>query len=163
MSPNAAMAPLNGVGLFGDFSWHPDPVDPLFDFADFQINTGAGGNGSVADKLDLILKVIDGGQNVSTSMKTNVFFNPTAASPTGLERINKMRSNIGAMINRLEHSINNLMNQETNTQAAETLIRDADFAAETASYTKSQILSQSSTAMLAQANATPQMVMQLLR
>ncbi len=161
LQPNSAMhtpVDMDGTGFFGDFSWAP-----LADTGDAIINAAAGGTGTVGLKLDLILKLIDGGQNISPAMKAGVFFNANAANPTGLDRINKMRANIGAMINRLEHTVNNLMNQETNTQAAETVIRDADFAAETASFTKSQILNQSSNAMLAQANTMPQMVLQLLR
>lgn len=149
---------MDGDGLFGDFSW-----DPVNDWGDMIIDFSAGmGTGTVADKLDYILRLIDGGGGFSATERTNLF-GSTDANPTGLERINKMRANIGAMINRLEHSVNNLMNQQTNTQAAETVIRDADFASETAMFTRNQILSQSSTAMLAQANTVPHIVLQLLR
>lgn len=163
LAPNNAMhdpIDIDGTGLFGDFSWDPSPTG---DIGDQLINAGAGGTGSVADKLDVILKLIDGGDGISSTMRTNIFFSAAAANPTGIERVNKMRANIGAMINRLEHSVNNLMNQQTNTQAAETLIRDADFASETAEFTRNQILTQTSTAMLAQANTEPAMVLRLLR
>jgi flagellin len=73
-----------------------------------------------------------------------------------------MRAKIGAMTNRLEHSINNTMNQVNNTQAAESLVRDVDFASETANFTKNQILTQSATAMLAQANSLPQSMLKLI-
>jgi flagellin len=76
--------------------------------------------------------------------------------------VNLMRSNMGAFINRLEHAINNLSISNTNQQAAESLIRDVDFAQETTNFTKSQILMQSSTAMLSQANILGQSVLQLL-
>jgi len=82
---------------------------------------------------------------------------------TGLRRVNAVRSYIGSLINRLDHSLNNLENQTTNTQSAEAAIRDADFATETSSFTRSQILAQSSTAMLAQANTMPNMILTLLR
>ncbi len=81
---------------------------------------------------------------------------------TAIDSVNRMRSNMGASINRLEHAINNLDISNTNQQAAESLIRDVDFASETAIYTKNQILTQSATAMLAQANMVPQSVLQLL-
>ena len=81
----------------------------------------------------------------------------------GLRRVNAVRSYLGAMINRLEHSYNNLRNQNENTQSAESLIRDSDFADESSKFTRNQILSQSSTAMLAQANSSPQLVLSLLR
>jgi flagellin len=166
-APNAAQPAfgLDGSGLFGDFSWNPGfpPGGDLGDFAIDMSVTGAPGGGSLSTKLDLILRVIDGGSNISANERAIVFGNPAVQSPTGLERINKMRSTIGAMTNRLESTVNNLMNQQTNTQAAESVIRDADFAQETAQFTKNQILMQSSTAMLSQANSLPQMVQQLLR
>jgi flagellin len=73
-----------------------------------------------------------------------------------------MRSNMGAFVNRIEHAINNLTISNTNQQAAESLIRDVDFAHETARFTRNQILTQSATAMLSQANMVPQSVLQLL-
>ena len=73
-----------------------------------------------------------------------------------------MRSNLGAFVNRLEHAINNLSVSNTNQQAAESLIRDVDFAQETTKFTKNQILTQSATAMLAQANTQSQGVLALL-
>jgi flagellin len=82
---------------------------------------------------------------------------------TAINSVNTMRSNIGAFINRLEHAVNNLMVSETNQSAAESLIRDVDFATETSNFTKNQILQQSATAMLAQANALPQSVLSLLK
>jgi flagellin len=76
--------------------------------------------------------------------------------------VNQQRSNLGAFTNRLEHAINNIINQEHNNQAAESVIRDVDFASETANFTKTQILTQSATSMLAQANMIPQSVLGLL-
>ena len=84
------------------------------------------------------------------------------AMDLAINSVNTMRSNIGALVNRLEHAINNLDISNTNQQAAESLIRDVDFASETSEYTKNQILTQSATAMLAQANVIPQSVLQLL-
>ncbi len=80
-----------------------------------------------------------------------------------INSVNKLRSDLGAYINRLEHAINNLDNQTHNTQSAESNIRDVDFASETSAFTRNQILTQSATAMLAQANQTPQTVLTLLR
>jgi len=82
---------------------------------------------------------------------------------TALHSINTLRADLGAVTNRLEHAITNQENQEQNMQAAESVIRDADFAAETTTFTKNQILTQSSTAMLAQANQLPQSILQLLK
>lgn len=80
-----------------------------------------------------------------------------------IDSVNTMRSNMGAFINRLEHAINNLMISNSNQQAAESLIRDVDFALETTQFTRNQILTQSGIAMLSQANILPQGVLQLLQ
>ena len=82
---------------------------------------------------------------------------------TAINSVNSMRANVGALINRLEHAVNNLMVSETNQTAAESLIRDVDFASETSNFTKNQILMQSATAMLAQSNVIPNMVLTLLQ
>lgn len=80
-----------------------------------------------------------------------------------LNKISKQRANLGAYFNRLEHTAKGLMNAYENTQASESRIRDADMAEETVAFTKNQILVQSGTAMLAQANVRPQSVLSLLR
>jgi len=79
-----------------------------------------------------------------------------------LETINATRSEMGAVTNRLEFTMSNLMNVSENTTAARSRIMDADFAAETANLSRAQVLQQASQAMLAQANAQPQQVLQLL-
>jgi len=79
-----------------------------------------------------------------------------------INSVNTMRSDMGAYINRLEHAINNLMISNTNQQSAESLIRDVDFANESSQFTRNQILTQSGTAMLSQANMVPQNVLRLL-
>jgi flagellin len=82
---------------------------------------------------------------------------------TALSSVNSLRANLGAKVNRLEHALNNQENQEQNMQAAESTVRDADFAYETTQFTRNQILQQSSTAMLAQANVAPQSILNLLK
>ena len=79
-----------------------------------------------------------------------------------LNIVSTERSKIGALQNRLEHTIKNLSVAAENLQAAESRIRDVDMAAEMAAFTRSQILLQAGTAMMAQANAKPQSVLQLL-
>lgn len=81
---------------------------------------------------------------------------------TAIQSVNNMRSDVGAYVNRLEHAINNLSNQEFNTQDAEARIRDVDFATESTQFTRNQILSQSATSMLSQANQVPQGVLGLI-
>jgi flagellin len=80
-----------------------------------------------------------------------------------IKRINKQRADLGPYQNRLEHVIRGLDIGAENLQAAESRIRDTNMANETVSYTKNQILTQSGTAMLAQANQRGQNVLQLLR
>ena len=78
-------------------------------------------------------------------------------------RVSAQRSSIGAVQNRLEHTINNLGVASENLTAAESRIRDVDMAAEMMDFSKTNVLSQASMAMLAQANQKPQTVMQLLQ
>jgi len=80
-----------------------------------------------------------------------------------LYAINKQRANLGAYFNRLEYTSKGLMNTYENMQASESRIRDTDMAETMTQFTKNQILVQSGTAMLAQANQRPQSVLQLLR
>ena len=80
-----------------------------------------------------------------------------------LEDINAERSKLGAISNRLDHTISNLGNIVVNTEASQSRIQDADFAKVTGDLTKSQIMSQAATAMLAQANASKQGVLSLLQ
>jgi flagellin len=80
-----------------------------------------------------------------------------------IETVSDERSKFGALQNRLEHTINNLRVSSENLQAAESRIRDADMAKEMVSLSKDKIISQSGNAMLAQANAQPQGVLQLLK
>jgi len=82
---------------------------------------------------------------------------------SALSEIDEMRGEMGAVQNRFESTISNLQNVSENISAARSRIVDADFAAETASLTKSQILQQAGIAMLAQANQLPQAVLSLLQ
>ncbi len=80
-----------------------------------------------------------------------------------IDQVSSMRSDFGALQNRLDHTINNLGVQNENISAAESRIRDVDMAKEMMAYTKNNILVQASQAMLAQANQVPQGVLQLLQ
>jgi flagellin len=78
-----------------------------------------------------------------------------------LKKINKQRADLGAYQNRLDHAVRGIDVAAENLQAAESRIRDVDMAREMVEYTKNQILVQSGTAMLAQANTKTQTVLQL--
>ena len=85
------------------------------------------------------------------------------ALDTAIDKVNSSRSHVGSMQNRFEHTASNLMNSVQNNANSMSTIRDADFAAEAAELAKNQILVQSGTAMLAQANQISMNVLQLLR
>jgi flagellin len=82
---------------------------------------------------------------------------------TAIEKVSTQRSNLGAIQNRLEHTIANADNTSENLQAAESRIRDVDMADEMVKYSKSSILQQAGQSMLAQANQSTQGVLSLLR
>ena len=82
---------------------------------------------------------------------------------TAIETVSAERAKLGAVQNRLEHTIKNLDVSSENLQASESRIRDTDMAKEMMNFTKTNILQQAATAMLAQANQAPQNVLQLLR
>jgi len=86
-----------------------------------------------------------------------------SAADVALNKINEIRGDLGAKMNRFEAATRNMENVVENLSASRSRIRDADFAAETANMTRSQILQQAGSAMLSQANQLPQSVMSLLR
>ena len=85
------------------------------------------------------------------------------AIDAAIKTVNTQRSELGAVSNRLSHTVSNMTNVSTNLSAARGGIEDADFALETTNLAKNQILQQASTAMLAQANASKQNVLSLLQ
>ena len=80
-----------------------------------------------------------------------------------LDKVAQMRSDLGAIENRMEHTISNLMNIAEKTADSRSRLQDADFALESARLAKNQVLQQAGTSMLAQANQMSQLVMELLR
>jgi flagellin len=96
----------------------------------------------------------------------NLSSSPSSALTTidrALNQVASEKAKLGAAQNRLGYVVSNLMNVAENTTAAQSRIRDADFAVEAARLAKAQILQQTGTAMLAQANAQPQMILSLIR
>jgi len=82
---------------------------------------------------------------------------------TSIRFVNEQRANMGATINRLQYTLDNLTNIETNTEASRSRIEDTDYSSATAQLAKNNIIQQAATAMLAQANQQPQTVLQLLK
>jgi flagellin len=99
-------------------------------------------------------------KNINTATQSQASI---SALDAAIQAVSKMRADIGAYVNRLETTVNNLTVSASNQQAAESQIRDTDFSAQSSSFTKNQILMQSATAMLAQANGVSQNVLALIR
>lgn len=97
-----------------------------------------------------------------TDFTTTNFDTQLGKVDNAIEKVSQQRSKLGAMQNRLEHTIKNLDNAAENLQAAESRIRDVDMAKEMMEFTKQSILQQASTAMLAQANNLHSTVLKLL-
>jgi flagellin len=130
------------------------------------LHIGSGSSASV-DRLSITVSSMTLGAIGLDSTTTAVSTSSSALSAlslidTAIKSVNTMRSDMGAYVNRLEFAIANLGNQIYNTQDAESRIRDVDFAKETTEFTRAQILTQSATSMLAQANQVPQGVLNLL-
>ena len=107
-----------------------------------------------ADTIDVDLAAVDVSAAVITDSNT---------VQTAITAVSTARADLGAIQNRFEHTINNLNVTIENLSASESRIRDTDMAQEMVSFTRSQILSQAGTAMLAQANQSSQGVLSLLR
>ena len=99
-----------------------------------------------------------GGVSASSSAQSNI-----SVIKAAITKVNEMRSNLGAVQNRLEHTINNLDNVVENTTSAESQIRDTDMASEMVKYSNNNILAQAGQAMLAQSNQANQGVLSLLQ
>ena len=116
--------------------------------------------------LDTLGYSITGVYHASKVSEINLETNPSEALATisgAIEQVATNRAAYGALQNRLEYTVSNLMNVAEFTTAARPRIEDADFAAESARLAKAQVLQQTGTAMLAQANAQPQLALSLIR
>jgi flagellin len=103
-----------------------------------------------------------------TSSSTNTSFNAsftalTNSLDTAIETLSSQRATLGAQMNALSYVNSNLLSQTANLSASRSTIIDTNFAAETASLTKGQIMQQAATAMLAQANQMPNVILSLLK
>jgi flagellin len=127
------------------------------------IFTKSGTDDSVADVVAKFYEY-DGVDNTNFDKQEGVknFASLNRATKVALNRVSKQRSDLGAVQNRLEHTINNLDNVVENTTSAESAIRDTDMATEMVRYSNNNILAQAGQAMLAQANQANQGVLSLL-
>jgi len=120
-------------------------------------NEGQDMNVAIGDMRSSALGV----SNLDVSSQSSAS-NAISTIDDAIQSVSSERAKLGAYQNRLDHTINNLNTSEENLTAAESRISDVDMAKEMMNFTKSQILSQAGTAMLAQANQLPQGVLQLL-
>jgi flagellin len=131
----------------------------------FQVGSNAGETltvsiGNMAASGASSLFGATGAGNISSASSASAAI---SAVTSAIGTVSTERAKLGAVQNRLEHKINNLNATIENLTASESRIRDTDMAEEMVSFTRSQILSQAGTAMLAQANQSSQGVLQLLR
>jgi flagellin len=136
-------------------------LDGTFTAADFQVGPNTGETITVAaiSGLGAVSLGLTAGTNVQSVSNANAAITTIDAA---LNTVTSTRANIGASINRFEQTISNLRVTVESLQTSRSLVQDADFAAETAALTRLQILQQSGTAVLAQANAIPRSVLSLL-
>jgi flagellin len=138
---------------------------------DFTVSVSGAGTIKVLAKVDndsfsLSAKSSDGEWDDIAALEIGTQANSDTAITTldvALTSVNKARAELGAVINRLTYAVDNLSNVSLNTSASRSRILDADYAKASAELSRTQIISQAATAMLAQANQQPQSVLQLLQ
>ena len=132
-----------------------------------QIQVGTEAGQSVGFSInsvdtDALALSTGGASDIDVSDATNAS-DSLALITSAIEQVAGDRAAYGALQNRLEYTVSNLLNVAEYTTAARSRIADADFAAESARLAKAQVLQQSGTAMLAQANASSQLALSLFR
>lgn len=133
-----------------------------------EFNLHVGAESDKANKISVKIESMSAkGIGVDVLNKTGVMTEDDATNAintikTAISKVSEQRSTLGAVQNRLEHTINNLDNVVENTTSAESQIRDTDMATEMVKYSNNNILAQAGQAMLAQANQTNQGVLSLL-
>ncbi len=135
--------------------------DPTFATGTYDIDMGAmtvNGDAGVEDDTDAT-----GTAGAISILTADDATDSLELISAALEQVAENRAEYGALQNRLEYTVSNLMNVAEFTTSARSRIEDADFAAESARLAKAQVLQQTGTAMLAQANAAPQLALQLIR
>ncbi|PVU83377.1 flagellin [Cellulomonas sp. WB94] len=128
----------------------------------FQVGADGDANSAITVTLDDVKTTVAGISALKVTDNTTAQASIVAVD-TAIKAISTTRAGLGAMQNRLEHTVKNVNVAVENLSASESRIRDTDMASEMVQFTRSQILSQAGTAMLAQANQIPQGVLSLLR
>lgn len=128
------------------------------------LQVGANANQTISIAISALKSVV--GSSLISNLKISTATNAQSAITTvqsSIEKLSTLRSKLGAVQNRLEHTVANLDNISENTQSAESRIRDTDMAEEMVQYSKNNILQQAGQSMLAQANQANQGVLSLLQ
>ena len=152
---------LEGVSVTADASGASARID---------ITRALTGTASVGSTVVTNIESLAADEVEGATFSGGISVETAAAASDAIDRIDaalvmlqEQRAELGSVSNRLDHTITNLSNVNVNLQASRSRIEDADFAVETSNLTKSQILSQAATAMLAQANESKQSVLSLLQ
>lgn len=128
------------------------------------LQVGANANQTISIAISALKSVV--GSSLVATLQIGTATNAQSAITTvqsSIEKLSTLRSKLGAVQNRLEHTVANLDNISENTQSAESRIRDTDMAEEMVQYSKNNILQQAGQSMLAQANQANQGVLSLLQ
>ena len=128
------------------------------------LQVGANANQTISIAISALKSVV--GSSLIAALRISTATNAQSAITTvqsSIEKLSTLRSKLGAVQNRLEHTVANLDNISENTQSAESRIRDTDMAEEMVQYSKNNILQQAGQSMLAQANQANQGVLSLLQ
>ena len=136
-------------------------------FTGKQLQVGANANQVISISIDSLSSVVSEALEAcvsggTTNKNTNAESAITKVQ-SSIKKLSTLRSKLGAIQNRLEHTVANLDNVSENTQASESRIRDTDMAEEMVQYSKNNILQQAGQSMLAQANQQTQGVLSLLQ
>jgi flagellin len=154
----AAGTVITGTGAGANFQIGANATDTLaVTFADGRTSNTTG-YGTLAADIGTFSTATGSGTGIIAAAQTLI-----TSVDTALAFISTTRGNFGAVQNRLEHTVASLGVSAENLSASESRIRDLDVAAEMVTFTKTQILQQAGTAILAQANQAPQSVLSLLR
>jgi len=163
--------PTPGTSTGQDITFQAGPetgLEYLVKYSTINTRTDAAGDfvaghtamTDLGSALSSLQSAIDGGDSITISSAFRFF---GAAVDAAINQTSDDRSVMGALMNRISYISTNLAAQSTNMQSARSSIIDTDFAAETARLTKGQIMQQAATAMLAQANQMPNVVLSLLK
>ena len=183
-SANGTYDASDRASLHDEFEALRQEVIRISDVAEFNNINLLGTNGSISmqvgwenganniitfGRMDIATESIGSG-GIANAVSTTVDISTAASAQavmslmvSAIDNISNLRADFGAVQNRLESAVRNMENVIENQSAARSRIQDADFARETANLTRTQILQQAGTAMLAQANQVPQGVLSLLQ